>query len=141
MKHFNTAALFIFVCLSISGCANTSDQLLGTEESQVKLRSMQSRSFDTIDKEKTMRTIISTMQDLDFVIEKADLSLCTVTGSKFIRNNVLRLTVTVKPKGETQLLIRANAQYGLKAIEAPEQYQNFFTALEKSMSLTAHQVV
>ena len=50
------------------------------------------------------------------------------------------MTVTARPRGETQLLIRANAQYGIKAVEDPEPYQDFFDALGKAMFLTAHQV-
>jgi len=52
----------------------------------------------------------------------------------------LRITVTVRPRGTTQMLVRANAQYMDKAVEDPKPYQDFFTALEKSMFLTAHQV-
>ena len=133
--------IFLFlICSFLLGCTSTTQQLLETDESQVKLRSIQTRAFDTADKQKTMRTVISTLQDLDFVIEKADEVLGTVTGTKFRNNNVLRITVTVRPKGDKQLLVRANAQYGLKAVDMPGPYQDFFVALEKSMFLTAHQV-
>jgi len=127
--------------LFTAGCATTSQQqLLATDESQVQLRSIQTRAFDTADKETTMRTIISTMQDLDFVIEKADFMLGAISGSKSFANQMLKMTVTVRARGETQLLVRANAQYGIRAVETPEQYQDFFVALEKAMFLTAHQV-
>ena len=52
----------------------------------------------------------------------------------------LRITVTVRPRGETQTLVRANAQYINKTVEDPKPYQGFFVALEKSMFLTAHEV-
>jgi hypothetical protein len=52
----------------------------------------------------------------------------------------VRMTVTARPRGTTQMLVRANAQYMDKAVEDPKPYQDFFTALEKSMFLTAHQV-
>ncbi len=130
-------ALWLFV---VSGCANTSEQLLAANESQVKLRSYQTRVFETADKEKTLRTVIATLQDLDFVIEKADYTLGSVTGSKYAHNNVLKMTVTVRPRGSAQLLVRANAQYGLMAIENPEPYQDFFNTFGKAMFLTAQQV-
>lgn len=140
---FNKSNLFCFllvllalVCLQ--GCATPKEQLLGAEE-QVKLRSMQSRSFDTTDKKKTLRTIIATMQDLGFVIDRADDVLGTVSGTK-LDGYALRLTVSVRPKGETQLVIRANAQYNITAVEDPAPYQNFFTSLEKAMFLTAHDI-
>ena len=127
----------------VSGCASSSTAqrgLLEMNASQIALRSIQTRAFDTKDKKKMMRTLISTLQDLDFVIDRADFTLGSVTGSKFSSNVLLKMTVTVRPRGETQLLVRANAQYGIKAVEEPEPYQDFYTALEKAIFLTAHQV-
>lgn len=133
--------IFLSLLLCSAGCATqTPSQVLGTDESQVRLRSIQSRAFDSTDKEKVMRTVIATLQDLDFLVENADLVLGSVTGSKFSKNVVIKMTVTVRLKNETQMMVRANAQYGLKAIETPEPYQDFFIALEKAMFLTAHQV-
>ena len=101
---------------------------------------MQTRAFDTIDKAKMMRTVISTMQDLDFVIDKADIMLGSVTGSKFFKRTVIVMTVTVRPRGEKQLLVRANALCGIKSVKDAATYQDFFVALEKALFLTAHQV-
>ena len=137
------AAAVISTSFLLQGCATgtaSRQQLLAAEQSQVKLRSIQTRAFDTKDKLKTLRAVIATMQDLDFVIDKADETLGTVTGTKFRGNAVLKLTVTARPKGDTQMLVRANAQYGLTAVEKPEPYQDFFTALEKSIFLAAQQV-
>lgn len=121
------------------GCATTQQQLLDSDASQVQLRSMQTRAFDTTDKDKTLRTIISTLQDLGFVIDKADATLGSVTATKLNRY-ALRMTVTVRPRGTTQLLVRANAQYEATPVTEPQPYQQFFAALEKSMFLTANQV-
>jgi len=110
------------------------------DESQVKLRSMQTRAFDTTDKKLMMQTVISTMQDLDFVIDKADLVLGSVTGTKFLGYAVVTMTTTVRPRGDKQLMVRVNAQYGIKSVEDPATYQDFFTALEKALFLTAQQV-
>jgi len=142
MKHkqYFIIVIFFIAGVMLAGCGTSKSQLLKTDASQVQLRSIQTRAFDTADKEKTMRNVISTLQDLDFVIEKADLLLGTVTGTKFKMNVVLKMSVSVRPRGETQMLIRANAQYGIKAVEDPEPYQDFFTALEKAMFLTSHQV-
>ncbi|NNG01095.1 MAG: hypothetical protein HKM93_17020 [Desulfobacteraceae bacterium] len=128
--------LYLFIA---AGCATTQQRLLDSESSQVQLRSIQTRSFDTTDKEKTLRTIMSTLQDLGFVIDKADAILGTVSATK-LKNYALRMTVSVRPRGETQLLIRANAQYNVQPVTDPEPYQQFFTSLGKAMFLTAHQV-
>ena len=50
------------------------------------------------------------------------------------------MTVTVRPRNENELLVRASAQYQMHPVEDPEPYQDFFTALEKSMFLAAHSV-
>ena len=81
---------------------------------------------------------MSTLQDLGFVLDKADATLGTVSATK-LKNYALRITVTVRPRGETQLLIRANAQYNVQPVIDPEPYQQFFTSLEKAMFLTANQ--
>ncbi len=135
------AAVLMFLSLAfLSGCgASSKSQVLAAGESQVQLRSFQTRAFDTTDKEKTLRVVIATLQDLGFVIDKADYVLGSVSGTK-VDGYQLRLTISVRPRGETQLLVRANAQYELTAVEDPKPYQNFFTALEKAMFLEAHSV-
>ncbi|MEI8349891.1 MAG: hypothetical protein WCI77_07035 [Candidatus Omnitrophota bacterium] len=138
-NYFGTIFVLLMIVI-LSGCATTAANALMSKESQVKLRSIQTRAFDTTDKKKMMQTVISTMQDLDFVIDKADFMLGSVTGSKFLGYEVVAMTVTVRPKGEKQLLVRANAQYGIKSVEDPVTYQDFFTALEKAIFLTAQQV-
>ena len=143
MRKFKRySGILIVLCLLfvLAGCATTTNKAFETNESQVKLRSMQTRAFDTTDKKKMMQTVISTMQDLDFVIDKADLVLGSVTGSKFLNQAVITMTATVRSRGETQLLVRVNAQYGISSVEDPATYQDFFTSLEKSLFLTAQQV-
>ena len=140
LKNYCGIILILLLIVTLSGCATPAINALESSESQVKLRSIQTRAFDTTDKKKMMQTIISTMQDLDFVIDKADLTLGSVTGTKFINQAVVTMSVTVRPRGEKQLLVRANAQYGVQSVEDPVTYQDFFTALEKAIFLTAQQV-
>ena len=132
-------SFFVFALSAFAGgCATPHAQVLAAGESQVELRSFQTRAFDTTDKEKTLRVVINTLQDLGFVIDKADYILGTVSATK-VDGYELRLSVNVRPKGD-RLLVRANAQYQLTAIEDPKPYQDFFTALEKAMFLEAHSV-
>lgn len=139
--RFWTFIPVLFLVFVLAGCATTSqNQLLQADQSQVKLRSMQTRAFDTTEKEKMLRTVIATLQDLNFVVQKTDADLGTVTADKFINNQVLSMTVTVRPRGEKQLLVRVSATYGVKAIDDPLIYQDFFSGLEKAIFLTAQQV-
>lgn len=124
----------------LSACQTDSrQQILASSQSAVQLRSYQSRAFDTTDRAKTLRTVIATLQDLGFVIDKADATLGTVSATKLDRY-ALRMTVTVRERGSTQTLVRANAQYNITAVEDPKPYQQFFEALQKAMFLTAHEV-
>ena len=129
----------LIVLLMLISCAPSTKQVLATKESQVQLRAIQTRSFDTTDRDKMLRTVIATLQDLGFIVDKADNVLGAVSATKLDRYT-LRMTVSVRPRGETQLLVRANAQYNITAVEDPEPYQQFFDALSKAIFLTAHQV-
>ncbi|MFO0707733.1 MAG: hypothetical protein U0412_12855 [Nitrospira sp.] len=51
------------------------------------------------------------------------------------RNNLVRFTATVRKRNETQLVVRASAQFYLKAVEDPAPYQKFFRALEQAVFL------
>ncbi len=132
-------SLILICTIALVGCATPTQQALSGGDSQVKLRSFQTRAFDTTDKEIVLRSVISTLQDLGFVIDKADATLGTVSATK-LSGYQLKMTVTVRARGKTQMLVRANAQFGLRAVEDPAPYQDFFTALGKSMFLTAQAV-
>lgn len=129
------AVMLLMVC----ACAPPTRQVLETQESEVRLRSIQSRIFETTDTNKTLRAVIAALQDLGFVVDKANASLGVVSATK-LSGYVLRITVSVRPRGESQVLVRANAQYNIQAVEDPEPYQRFFDALAQSMFLAAHQL-
>ncbi len=128
----------IFGLTLLTGCMTTSQGVLGTSNSQVETRNYQSRTFDTNDKKMVMRSVIATMQDLGFIIDRADETLGTVSGTSF--KNDSKMTVMVRPSGTKQMLVRANASANLHEITSPTAYQNFFNALSQSMFLDAHMV-
>lgn len=112
----------------------------------VRVRSYQSRAFDTTDTEKTLRAVVTTLQDLGFMIDQADATLGTVTGTKLSSHRV-RATVSVRPHGTKQVLVRMNAQFSriqlpdaARPLVDPGAYQDFFTALAKTLFLTGHEV-
>ncbi len=131
-------AFIVAETLVLTGCASTHNDVLGTPQSQVQMRNYQSRSFDTNDKALILRAVVSTMQDLGFIIESADEKLGAISGTSF--THASKLTVSVRAINAKQIIVRANAQSGLKAIEDPIPYQNFFNALSQSLFLEAHEV-
>lgn len=127
----------------LSGCQSMKDRVLDTSadgQTSVELRAIQSRSFDTSDKQKTMRSVIATLQDLGFVVDKADLDLGSVSATK-LSGYSLRMTVSVRPGASGKnMIVRANAQYNITPVTDPKPYQDFFVSLQKSMFLQANNV-
>lgn len=151
------------------------DQIWLSDESQVKIRSAQSRVFDTTDRQRMLSVILATLQDLDFKVEVLDEELGIVSGRKYVeteqvyggdvsyvwyqpdallvlnrnyrtwgpfynRSNLVRVTVTVRKRNETQLVVRASAQFYLRAVEEPDLYQQFFRTVEQALFLQGQSV-
>ncbi len=138
----NTRKLIILLLVTgvpASGCASAPQQAIFETQSSVQQRSYQSRVFKTTDTHRVLRTLIATMQDLGFVIDKADATLGSVSATK-LDDYELRVTATVRRRGETQTLVRINAAGRNGPLTNPVTYQDFFAALEKAMFLSAQQV-
>ena len=56
------------------------------------------------------------------------------------RSNLVRFTATIRSRGESQLVVRASAQFYLQAVEEPDPYQQFFRALEQTVFLQGKSV-
>ncbi len=126
--------------LAMAACQTDSkQQVLLTGKSQVALRAVQTRAFETSDLNLALRTVIATLQDLGFVVDRADEELGAVSATK-LDSYVMRMTVTVRLRGARQIAVRASAQYNLVAVDDAKPYQRFFSALEKAMFLTANEV-
>jgi hypothetical protein len=80
-----------------------------------------------------LRAVMSTLQDLGFVIDKADDVIGIVSATK-LHGYALSMSISVRPRGQ-QMVVRANAQYNLTAVEDPGPYQDFFTSLDKGLFL------
>ena len=133
-----TALALACACVLMAACATTNERILDMgDQTQLQKRAYQSRIFDTNDSDKVLRAVISTLQDLGFVIDRADYTLGVVSATKL---NVyqLKMTVSTRPRGNERTLVRANAQFNVRPVEDPKPYQDFFASLEKSLFLTAH---
>ncbi len=139
MTQRNVIGMVVAALLAVAqGCAapQPSPDLLAPTEAQLKIRSVQTRSFDVKERQAAMRGVIAALQDLGFIIERANESLGLVTAARFAEPNfydVVGVTVTVRPEAEGRMTIRANAIYNNKPIDDPKVYQNFFATLERSL--------
>ncbi len=131
--------LLLVVGVPAAGCASTPREAIFESQSSVQQRSYQSRAFATPDTRQVLRTIIATLQDLGFVIDKADATLGSISATK-LDDFEIRVTATARRRGDTQTLVRVNATWRDGPLTNPLTYQDFFVALEKAMFLTAQQV-
>jgi hypothetical protein len=140
-RRLLVGSVVVSSAIILSGCETMQARVLdsSTNKSAVQLRSMQSRAFETTDRQKTMRTVIATLQDLSFVVDKADMELGSISATK-LDGYALRMTVSVRPHSDKKIIVRSNAQFNITPVTEPKPYQDFFVALEKAMFLTAQQV-
>jgi hypothetical protein len=105
---------------------------------------MQSRAFDTDNRNKVFRGIIATFQDLGYSVMKVEPSAGTVTADKLAR---LKMTATVYPRSKDRMIVRSNAIVRLgpnsqgHQVDEPKFYQQrFFEPLSKAIFLQALQI-
>ena len=126
-----------------AACAapNPGPDILAPSEEQTKLRAFQSRTFDVADRQFALRAVMAVLQDLGFIIERANEALGLVTAARFAEPNfsdIVGVTVTVRQAGEGRMLVRINAVHNNRPVVDAEAYQRFFGALEKSLFLTGN---
>jgi hypothetical protein len=132
MKASGRTVLLVLLIAAIAGCSTSRKQVLASG-SQVEVRSYQTRTYDTDNKIRVLRAVMATLQDLGFVIDRADDMIGIVSATK-LQGYALSMSISVRPNGQ-QMIVRANAQYNLTAVEDPGPYQDFFTSLDKGLFL------
>ena len=133
-------AYALIIATALTGCTALNDRILGNDnQSTLAKRSYQSRLFAT-NSDKVLRNVVSTLQDQDYVIERADKELSVVTASKANGVSRTKITVTVRAKDKDQTIVRANAVKNFDQIEDPKFYQVFFNALAQSLFLEAQSI-
>ena len=131
--------LILLGLLSLAGCATTTPANVIGAGTQLEMRQIQTREYDTLDKAMTMRSVIATLQDLGFTIDQADAELGTITATR-LHQYTMRMTVTVVKKEGSRISVRANARIGENPVTDAATYQDFFVVLDKAMFLTLHKV-
>jgi hypothetical protein len=127
------ACFFVQACVGPKG---PPEELLSLSEAQMKIRSYQIRAFDVESRDKVVRGVVAALQDLGFIIERANAPMGLVTAGKFAQGGFVEVTVTVRAKGASQNEVRINAVFNTQPVEDPKVYQNFFAAVERSLFIS-----
>jgi hypothetical protein len=129
-----------FAVLSLAACQMDSrQQILASVNSQAAQRSISTRVFDTADNAKVFQAVISTLQDLGFVVDRADNTLGTVSATRF-GASLVRFTVTVRSMSGARTSVRASGQLNQSELSDPAPFQRFFDALSQSLFLQANNI-
>jgi len=131
---------FLALCLmTLNACTTFRPEHLRLTPESLAKRELQTRIFDTQDEDMVLSAGAAVLQDLGFILDAADYGLGTVSGTRWDRVP-MRITVSVHPRGESQMVVRANCQIERKPVQDPVPYQRFFAALSKSLFLEAQEV-
>ena len=110
----------LFASLMLQGCMHqwgselqmsSASQILMSDSSQVKLRSIQSRVVDTTDKIKIMDVAVAAMQDLYFDIDVLDEDLGVISGKKLFNDDDKPVTDPTYYSYRTDQLIIFNTNF------------------------------
>ncbi|GGC43583.1 hypothetical protein GCM10011504_22560 [Siccirubricoccus deserti] len=130
----------ILAPLLLSGCQMDSrQQILASTNSQVAQRAISTRAFETSDQAKVFQAVIASLQDLGFVVDRADNVLGSVSATRF-GAQLVRLTVSVRPGSGSRTIVRASGQLNQHELSDPAPFQRFFEALSQALFLDANSV-
>ena len=138
----NRAVLVALSAVLLASCAArppVREVIFEDQMTLVQMRSIQTRTFELTDRLKAMRAVIATLQDLDFVIDRADSRLGIVTATK-LKGYHLHITVKVDDRRSGPLLVRVHLSVSFTNAASPESYtigsdmyQAFFASLGKNV--------
>lgn len=127
--------------LLLASCTQLSPRDIALEDpaSQQQLRVLQTHTFAVDNRVKMLRAVIMTLQDLDFVIDRADSQLGFISATK-LDGYSLEVSVLVENVEPDRMRVRASLVsptmgynlFGKKGID-DNSYQSFFASLEKNL--------
>jgi hypothetical protein len=126
--------------LLLNGCQMDSrQQILASTNSQVAQRAISTRAFETADQAKVFQAVIASLQDLGFVVNRADNVLGSVSATRY-GGQLVRLTVSVRSGSGSRTIVRASGQLNQHELSDPAPFQRFFEALSQALFLEANSV-
>ncbi|MDJ0388955.1 hypothetical protein QMO56_12595 [Roseomonas sp. E05] len=114
-------------------------QVLAMTNTQAAQRAISTRMFDTADCPKVFQGVLAALQDLGFVVDRADPVLGTVSATRF-GEGLVRLTITVRPGEAGRTIVRASGQLNQHELSDPAPFQRFYEALSQALFLQTNQI-
>lgn len=140
MNVMRCCIALILLPLFLGGCQwDSRQQVLGSTNTQATQRAISTRAFETGDKGKVFQAAISTLQDLGFVVDRADDVLGTISATHF-GNGLVRFTVTIRPGGPSRTIVRASGQLNQHDLSDPAPFQHFYEAMSQALFLQANEI-
>lgn len=136
LRSLGLAALLPVLC----ACQwDSRQQVLATTNTQAAQRAISTRAFDTGDRDKVFQAAVSSLQDLGFVVDRADGVLGTVSATRY-GGGLVRFTVTVRLGDSARTVVRASGQLNQHELSDPAPFQRFFEALSQALFLQANAI-
>lgn len=133
-------ALIAALAASLAGCRMDSrEHVLATTNTQAAQRAISTRVFDTEDRQKVFQGVLAALQDLGFVVDRADPTLGTVSATRF-GAGLVRFTVTVRAGEGRRTIVRASGQLNQHELSDPAPFQRFYEALSQALFLQANEI-
>jgi len=133
-------AFLLGLAPALAACQMDSrQQVLATTNSQAAQRAISTRVFDTSDRPKVFQGVLAALQDLGFVVDRADPVLGTVSATRF-GSGLVRFTVTVRPGERSRTIVRASGQLNQHELSDPAPFQRFYEALSQALFLQANEI-
>lgn len=113
--------------------------LMAKPQQTLSARSIESRSFQMTTQPKMIEAIVTTLQDMGYIIIRTDKMIGFVTATRF-SDDIIELTVTTQPQ-HNSIIVRASARVNdLSLTDDPTFYQNFFNHLSQALFLNANKI-
>lgn len=133
---FNAALRLAGAMFALAACDSTARDISPLAAPQPDLAAIRSRVFATTRRDAVLRGAVAALQSLGFVIDRADYKAGSLSGTKSDQY-LLRFTVTVAPRGASELSVRAIARYDVTPVLDAEPYEKFFAVLARTLGLEA----
>ena len=170
MKSLRIKTIFILASLALAGTCFSQDNQVRPEKTQLEIRQVQTRTFDTQDQVMVMKAVLNVLQDDGFIVNNANSELGLISASKELATEkieksemqrrfgvhihahfvLIEASATISPLNK-QTRVRANFQIKfydddrkklltVSQIMEGNYYQEFFSKVDKGIFIQKEKI-